>query len=172
MIKDLNIKFEEGVRFLSAHVPPSDENSRKPVLFHSIRVGVYLYENGYAPDIVLAGLLHDTVEGWSTATEQMVREKFGDEVMRLVLASTKDYLIKDSSERTIELIKRCIASGEDALIVKVADTLDSFKWYTTQNNEKELQVCVKTSNAIFEFKPEDFNDKIFVELKKLQNGSI
>jgi len=169
MTKDLNIKFEEGVRFLAAHVPPSDENSRKPVLFHSIRVGVYLYENGYSKDIVLVGLLHDTVEGWTTATEKEVREKFGDEVMRLVLASTKDYSIEDSGERTIELIKRCVESGQDALIVKGADTLDSFKWYTSQNNEKELQTCMKTTNAIFEFKPDNFTDKIFVELKKWQS---
>ncbi len=172
MNKELNIKFEEGVRFLSEYVLVADANSRKPVLFHSIRVGVYLYENSYAQDIVLAGLLHDTVEGWTTATEQMVREKFGDEVMRLVLASTKDYSIEDSEDRTIELIKRCVQNGQDALIVKAADTIDSFKWYVSQNNEMEIQTCIKTTNAILKFKPENFNDKIFDELIKQAKNTI
>lgn len=166
---ELSIKAEEAIRLLSVHVPPSDENSRKPVLFHSVRVGVYLYENGYPQDVVLAGFLHDTVEGWTTATEQIVREAFGGDVMRLILASTKDYSITDSIERTNELIKRCVQNGEDALVVKIADTIDSFKWYSAQNNKDELQVCAKTADAIFRFKPDNFNDKIFEELKRWQN---
>ena len=163
---ELSIKIEEAIRLLSVHVPLSDENSRKPVLFHSVRVGVYLYENGYSDDVVLAGFLHDTVEGWTTATEQVVREAFGDNIMRLILASTKDYSIEDSGDRTIELIKRCVQNGQDALIVKAADTIDSFRWYLGQNNEDEINTCVKTANAIFEVKPDGFDDKIFVELKK------
>lgn len=166
---ELSIKVEEAIRLLSVHVPLSDEKSRKPVLFHSIRVGVYLYENGYSQDVVLAGFLHDTVEGWTTATEQIVKEAFGDNVMRLVLASTKNYAIKDATERTDELIKRCIQNGEDALIVKAADTLDSYKWYHSQDNKDELQVCLRTTDAIFTHKPDNFHDKIFDELKKLQD---
>ena len=68
MSKLLNVKFEKAVRLLVEHFPPSDESSRKPVLFHDIRVGVYLYEHGYSEDIVLAGLLHDAIE-WLSATE-------------------------------------------------------------------------------------------------------
>lgn len=166
---ELSIKVEEAIRLLSVHVPPSDKNSRKPVLFHSIRVGVYLYENGYSQDVVLAGFLHDTVEGWTTATEQVVRDAFGDNVMRLVLASTKDYSIKDSTERTIELIKRCVQNGQDALIVKAADTIDSFKWYLGQNNEDELNTCMKTADAVLGFKPDGFDDKIFLDLKNWLN---
>lgn len=132
-------------------------------------MGIYLYENGYSEDVVLAGFLHDTVEGWTTATEQVVRDAFDDNVMRLVLASTKDYSIKDSAERTIELIKRCVQNGQDALIVKTADTIDSFKWYLGRNNEDELNTCVETADAIFEFKLDDFNDKIFLDLKNWLN---
>jgi (p)ppGpp synthase/HD superfamily hydrolase len=59
MSKKLSVEFERAVRFLAEHMPPSDENSRKPIMFHDIRVGVYLYENDYPQDIVLAGVLHD-----------------------------------------------------------------------------------------------------------------
>ncbi len=168
MSKELNILFEEAVRLLVEHMPISQDDSRKPILFHDIRVGVYLYEHGYAQDIVLAGVLHDALE-WSGMTEQMLQETFGDNVVRLVLASTKDDSIEDKIEKTNELIKRCIQNGQDALIVKVADILDSFKWYSSQNNEGELRYCMRNANAIFTFKPDEFEDKIFDELKSWQD---
>ena len=168
MSKSLNIKFEKAVRILSEYMPPSDENSRKPVMFHDIRVGVYLYENGYSEDVVLAGVLHDAIE-WSGAAEQLLRDEFGDNVVRLIFASTKDDTIADKVEKTSELIQRCVQNGQDALIVKTADIIDSFKWYASQNNEDELKNhCLKNANAIFKFKPEDFDDKIFDELRSWQ----
>jgi (p)ppGpp synthase/HD superfamily hydrolase len=169
MSKLLNIEFEKAVRFLTEHMPISNENSRKPVLVHDIRVGVYLYENGYSQNIVLAGILHDAIE-WSNASEDMLRNDFGDNVVKLVLASTKNDLIADKEEKTNELIKRCVQNGQDALIVKTADIIDSFKWYSSQNNEDELKNhCVKNAEAIFKFKPTDFEDKIFDELKNWQS---
>lgn len=160
----LSLKFESAVRLLVEHFPISDENSRKPVLFHDIRVGVYLYEHGYSEDVVLAGLLHDALE-WSSATEQMLKENFGERVVQLVWASTKDDSITDKNEKTRELIQRCVKNGEDALIVKSADILDSFKWYSVQENVDQLKYCMRNANAIFEYKPNDFDDKIFEELK-------
>lgn len=164
MSKSLNIQFEKAVRFLTKYMPLSDKNSRKPILFHDIRVGVYLYENGYAPDVVLAGVLHDAIE-WSEANEQMLREKFGDNVVKLVLANTKDDSIADKEEKTAELIKRCAQNGQDALIIKAADIIDSFKWYSSQDDKGELQYCMRNANAIFKYKPDDFDDKIFDELR-------
>lgn len=168
MTKLLNLKFEKAVRMLAEHTPLSDESSRKPILFHDIRVGVYLYEKGYSENIVMAGILHDAIE-WTKISEKMLRNEFGDEILGLVLASTKDDSIADKEEKTNELIKRCIDNGEDALIVKAADILDSFKWYSSQNNKDELQYCMRNANAIFKFKPDNFNDKIFGKLKIWQN---
>lgn len=163
----LDIEFEKAVRMLAESMPVSDEDTRKPKLAHDIRVGVYLYENGYSQDIVLAGLLHDALE-FTDLSEETIRAEFGDEVLRLVKASTKDDTITDGKEKTIELIKRCISNGEDALIVKAADILDSFKFYSAVDDKKELDYCMRNANAIFEFKPENFNDKVFNELKQLQ----
>src|SRR3989339_1213957 len=167
MTKSLNLKFEKAVRLLVEYMPPSDTDSRKPILFHDIRVGVYLYENGYSENIVLAGVLHDAIE-WSKVKEEMLGNEFGGEIAKLVLANTKDNSITDKEEKTIELIKRCIQNGQDALVVKAADILDSFKWYSNQDNKNELQHCMRNANAIFKFKPTDFNDKIFDELKSWQ----
>lgn len=163
MTKSLNVKFENGIRFLVRHFPISDENSRKPVLFHDIRVGVYLYNHGYSEDVVLAGLLHDAIE-WSGATKETVRDEFGENVLRLVLANTKDDTIEDKHGKTAELIRRCVQNGQDALIVKTADILDSFGWYAGQDNKGELGYCMRNANAIFKYKESGFDDPIFEEL--------
>lgn len=164
MIKSTNIKFEEAVRLLTEYMALSDEKSRKPVLFHSIRVGTYLYENNYSQDIVLAGILHDALE-WSGINEQVLRDRFGDNVTRLVLANTKDDSIKDSSEKIVELTNRCIRNGEDALIVKTVDIIDSFKFYSKVDNTDELMYCVKNGKTILKFKPDNYTDPVFDILK-------
>lgn len=95
----------------------------------------------------------------------MLRDEFGDNIVKLILASTKDDSIIDKHEKTNELIKRCIINDQDTLIIKTADILDSFKWYSSQNNKGELDYCIRNANAIFKFKPDDFDDKIFNNLK-------
>lgn len=166
-IKKLNIEFEKAVRLMVQHMPVSTETTRKPKLAHGIRVGTYLYENGYSRDMVLAGLLHDMFE-MTEVSEELIDTEFGDEVLRLMKSSTKDDTITDGEEKIIELIKRAIANDEEALIIKAADILDSFKFYTAVNNQGELGYCMRHANAIFEHKPDTFQDKIFSVLKQWQ----
>ncbi len=94
----------------------------------------------------------------------MVRDEFGATALRLVLANTKDDTIEDKYEKTDELIRRCVKNGQDALIIKTADILDSFKWYASQDNQGELGYCMRNANAIFRYKESDFVDPIFDEL--------
>ncbi len=165
---NINLKFEQGIRFLVKYFPESTELSRKPVLFHDIRVGVYLYEQGYSEDIVLGGLLHDTIE-WSKANEELLGKEFGDTILNLVLSTTKDDSIKDKYEKANALVQRCINGGVEALIIKAADIIDSFKWYSSQNNAEGLEHCVRIADAIIKYKPAEFNDKIFSEVSNWLN---
>lgn len=159
----LNLDFEKAIRMLSKFMPEPKEDSRKPVLFHDIRVGVYLYENGYSSDIVLSGVLHDALE-FSEISEEMLRVDFGEKILEIVKANSKDRTIEDSDKRIEENIQRCAKSGEEALIVKTADIVDSFKHYTATQNENELEYCRKTMKMIKKHKPENFNDPIFKKI--------
>lgn len=168
----LDIEFENAVRLLVEHMPPSEEGSRKPILFHDIRVGTHLYRKGYSRNIVLAGVLHDAIE-WSDITEELLRDGFEENILRIVLANSKDRSIKDSDKRIDDMIERCVAEGEGALIVKAADTIDSFEYYTKTGNKKELSGhCMKTTEAIFQHLPADFHDPIFEELRKWKDKTI
>jgi hypothetical protein len=98
----------------------------------------------------------------------MLRDQFGEKILALVLANTKDDSIPDKHEKTDELICRCVQYGQEALIIKSADILDSFKWYSEQENISQLKYCMRNANAIFKYKKNDFNDKIFAELEVWQ----
>lgn len=165
MSKALDIEIEKAVRLLAGYLPVSDENSRKPILVHDIRVGLYLYVNNYSRDAIIAGILHDVLE-FSDIGEQKLKDKFGKNVVDLIKACTKKKSIEDDNERIDELILRCSREGKDALIVKTADILDSFKYYTRENNLVELEYCRKNAEAIFKYMPGGFEDKIFDELGK------
>ncbi len=127
-----------------------------------------MYEKGYSRDMVLAGVLHDILED-TEVTEKELTDGFGDTVLRLVRACTKDDSISDEPSRTEELIKRCAENGEDALVVKAVDILDSFKYYTEENNMDEVQYCMRNANAILQRKPENSTDSIFTELEAWQS---
>ena len=168
MLKLLNIEFEKIIRLLAKHFPISNGGTRKPVLSHALRDGVYLYERSYSREVILAGLLHDTLEFSKIKRSTLVKE-FGSKVAELVQASTKDDSITDKQEKTTELIKRCAKTGQDALIVKAADIIDNFKYYSKESNGEQLQYCLRNANAILKYKPTAFKDKIFIELKDWQN---
>lgn len=165
MKKSLDIEFEKARQFIEKYFPKPKEGERKPVLSHSIRVGTYLLERNYSRDIVLAGLFHDALE-FSEITQQLIKEEFGENVAKLVKACTKDRSIKNSDERIEELAKRAAEVGKDALIVRAADTIDSFKCYTETGNQPELEYCRKNAEAIAKYKPADIDDPIFGELNK------
>lgn len=168
MIKELNIEFEKAIRLLAKYAPVSNKKSRKPLLPHDIRVGVYLYENGYSKNVIISGILHDAIE-FTKISKQVILNQFGGKVLRFILANTKDDSIIDKEEKTNELIKRCVKNGQDALIVKSADIIDSFKFYSKVNNKAELEYCIRNAKAILKYKPEKYNDKIFKELKTWLN---
>ncbi len=99
-------------------------NNPKPVVLHSIRVALYLYDQGYGRDIVVAAVLHDLLEDSDTTPQQIERE-FGPEVARLVAANSFDRDIADEEERDREMLARCGENGRAAILIKAADILDN-----------------------------------------------
>lgn len=161
-MKSIESYFEKAVRMLCEYMPSDDELS-KPTLFHSIRTGIYLYERDYGQDIVLAGLLHDIIED-TNLTEQQIKDDFGKTVLEIILANSKDKTIKDQTDRINELVKRCIKNGEEALIVKAADVIDNFRYFTKIKNPEGINYCIRNAKTILDNKPVNFQDKIFEEL--------
>jgi len=96
----------------------------KPVIMHSLRVGLYLYGLDYSKETVIAGILHDTLEA-SNLKPIEIEKPFGREVTALVEANTNDESIQDKTGRYHDTFRRCMERGEDALSIKAADLLDN-----------------------------------------------
>ncbi len=116
----------------------------KPLVLHSTRVGMCLYNYGYGHDVVLAGVLHDLIEDTTLSAED-IRREFGEEIFRLIEANTFDPAIADRLERAREMYSRCFAVGRDALLIKVADTLDnsrSFHLIEDEGTRRYMLTCI------------------------------
>ncbi len=156
-------EFEDAIRFLTNNMPAA-EDLEKPTLFHSLRVGVYLYTNNYSREICIAGLLHDLIED-SEVDEKEIEEDFGREAALLVQANSKNKELENVYE---DLISRCIKTGESALIVKAADILDNYNYYIRINNAGGLDYVKMISSILLKEKPDEFKDPIFEELKLIK----
>jgi len=120
-------QIEEAIKFLVFAIHESGKNP-KPVILHSIRVGLHLYNLGYDKDIVIAAILHDIVEDTNVRIEE-VETKFGQRIAELVEANSFDENIEDETERCQEKFEHCRKLGKDALIVKAADFFDNLDYY-------------------------------------------
>ncbi len=159
---------ENAIRFLVPRFPDARELI-KPTAFHSIRVGTYLYENWYSEVICLAWFLHDTLEDTKT-TEQEIEEMYGKEVLKIVLANTKNMDITDKDARREDLIARCLWTQE-ALIVKCADIMDNYKYRTRHEHRTEIEDAQNLARIIKNNIPPLFSDKIFWEFFALVLGN-
>ncbi len=155
--------YERAIRLLSTYMPP--ENT-KPVLLLSIRVGIYLLENKYSEDIVLAGFLHDILEDTNIAPVE-IQNIFGKNVLELITANTKNTSIVDKTERRKELIKRCVKLGQDSAIIKAADILDNYQYYKGIGDATGIEYCQSNASLVKKYMLTTFNDPIFETLNSI-----
>lgn len=162
--KELGFECEKAINFLGKYM--INDGWKKPALFHSIRVGAHLFEQGYERDVVISGFLHDVLEDGTDISEDLLSTEFGDDVLKIVRANSKDQNIKDKQEKKEDLISRCIEAGENTSIVKAGDILDNFFYYEMTKNEDELlHHCVPHAELLLKKLPKDFTDDIFGQLK-------
>lgn len=154
--------FEKAVLEFVKYFP--EETQRKPFFYHSIRVWVFLWNQGYSEEIQIAGLLHDTLEDTSIS-ENTIENLFWKNVAWIVKANSKNHSLP--KEEILEnIVKRCSDYGIDAMIVKVADVYDNFLFYKKINNIPEIERCKKLANLILKYK-QNYDDKIFKFLEEI-----
>jgi (p)ppGpp synthase/HD superfamily hydrolase len=110
------------------------KGTRLPYLTHPANVAIILTRYGCDEQTVVAGILHDVVEGCisQTATAEMLRqrigEKFGTDVLETVLAVASRRVDDDGvelsgDERRDDYVERLAAASESARWVCAADKL-------------------------------------------------
>ncbi len=97
--------------------------------------------------IIAAGLLHDSIED-GVATEESIRQEFGDEVLFLVNGVTKLGKVKyRGAERHIESLRKfLVAMAQDirVLIIKLADRLHNMRTLEYVRPDKQKRIALET----------------------------
>ena len=109
-----------------AHREHYRKGTRIPYIAHLISVAKILIEYDCAEEIIVAGLLHDTVEDTSVTFED-IRKSFGETVASLVNAASepdKSDTWENRKKHTIEYLK---TAPMDVLLLSCADKLDNIR---------------------------------------------
>jgi (p)ppGpp synthase/HD superfamily hydrolase len=110
-----------------------------PYIAHPFNVGVILAKEGFSDEVIVAGILHDTVEDIEEITIADIRHEFGDRVAAIVEGCSepdKSLPWRDRKEHTIKYLK---TAPFEVLCVTCADKLDNItsiaRDYSTHGDE-------------------------------------
>lgn len=95
---------------------------------HPLTAGLILAQAGADEDVVIAGILHDTIEDSieeKKVTKQMLEERFGERVAELVDSVSEKDKGLSWEERKEAALEEIGAFSHDSLLVKSADVLSN-----------------------------------------------
>ena len=97
--------------------------SAEPYVNHLTEVALLLAEasGGTDPELVMAGLLHDTIEDTETTREELV-EVFGEDVAGLVAEVTDDTTLPREERKRIQ-VRTAPSKSARARMIKIADKI-------------------------------------------------
>ncbi|MBN2531579.1 MAG: HD domain-containing protein [Spirochaetales bacterium] len=107
-----------------AHKGQFRKGTRIPYIFHPVNVAQRLLEHNYPDDLVIAGLLHDTIED-TPVTADDIRKKFGDAIADLVIGASEKNRKETWENRKKETLEKLKTAPHDLLILSCADKLDN-----------------------------------------------
>jgi len=121
--------------------------SGEPYFIHVYETAKILAELKMDTPTIVAGFLHDSIED-GVATEDCIRNEFGDEVLFLINGVTKLGKVKyHGAERHIESLRKFIvASAQDVrvLIIKLADRLHNMRTISFVRPDKQKRISLET----------------------------
>lgn len=161
--RKIDREMERAIIILTEYVKKKCRNP-KPLILHSIRVGLKLLELKQPKEVVIAGILHDLVED-TDCTIGQIRKVFGIKVARLVSGVSQEK-IKDYKKRWAILMEKIKKEGKSAMILKLVDMNENLNYIPLVKNREELrQIRWKNNFAMDQLKPYLGNLKIFRECR-------
>ena len=178
-------KILHAIRFATeAHKNQKRKGKETSYIVHPLSVGLLLAKSGAKEDIVIAGILHDTIED-TDVTYGDITEKFSKEIADMVNDVTEQDKSLPWAERKRLALEHVSKMSNDSLLVKTADVLhnmsDQLEDYKTEGDamfsrfnagkEAQLERYTKLVSILKEKSKENplMNDleNIFSELQKL-----
>lgn len=117
-----------------AHKNQLRKSKTVPYIVHLFETAIILAKNGASDEVVVAGILHDTLEDTAT-TKQDLLEAFGEKITSLVCASSENKTLswEERKQETIDFIKN--EATQEELMVLCADKIANARsLYIDQQN--------------------------------------
>jgi GTP pyrophosphokinase len=122
--------------------------SGEPFITHPVIVSKMLFDMGFDTDVIMAGLLHDTVEDTGITLSDL-RGEFGNEVANLVDGVTKISMIRSENikQRQAENIRKMLLSMVNdirIILIKLADKIHNMRTLEFLDRERALRIARET----------------------------
>jgi GTP pyrophosphokinase len=127
--------------------------SGEPYLSHPLEVASILTDMNLDVVSIAAGILHDVIEDTS-ATEEDIKEMFGQDVLNIVSGVTKlsKLPFRSSQARQAESIRKMILAMADdirVILIKLADRLHNMRTLQFHNNEQKKKKIAQETLDIY-----------------------
>ncbi len=167
----------EAIRFATdAHSGQKRKGKETSYIMHPLSVGLLLANSGAEEDVVIAGILHDTIEDTEVTYEEIV-EKFGKRVADIVNDVTEQDRSLSWVERKQAALDHVKSMSEDSVLVKTADVLHNMsdqiadykkegdKIFLKFNAGKEAQL-ERYNKLVSALKSRNINNPLLPDLEK------
>lgn len=119
-------RIEEAIELAAlAHNGQLRKGTNTPYITHPFAVGLMLMDTGCSESVVIAGILHDTVED-TDLTLECIRINFGDKVAEIVDGCSENKSLKWTARKT-ERIEALKSASIEVCIVTCADKLHNLR---------------------------------------------
>lgn len=125
-------KIQKAIKFSIKTHEVYQKQKRKgkdiPYIVHPLTAGLILASVGASEDVIIAGILHDTIEDSVSerkVTKKMLVERFGEKVADLVESVTEKNKELPWEERKKEALMHIKKFSHDSLLVKSADIISN-----------------------------------------------
>ncbi|MCH5351748.1 MAG: bifunctional (p)ppGpp synthetase/guanosine-3',5'-bis(diphosphate) 3'-pyrophosphohydrolase [Clostridiales bacterium] len=120
------ILLHKAIEFAAVkHRNQTRKSTATPYIVHPIEVMLFLQESGCSPEVIAAGVLHDTLEDTETTLEEL-KENFGETVAAIVASESEDKS-KSWQERKQTTIDHLKTASDDTVMVCLADKLSNMQ---------------------------------------------
>jgi GTP pyrophosphokinase len=122
--------------------------SMEPYIIHPLEVAKILAEHKAPTSVLIAGLLHDSIED-TDADEKIIKKEFGADIAELVTQLTHLQNIDFSSEEEgqVENLRKLLlamASDMRVVLIKIADRLHNMRTLSHLSTEKQKKIALET----------------------------
>lgn len=161
-------KIQKAINFaISVHQGQFRKGKNVPYIIHPLSVGLILAKAGAPEDIIIAGILHDTIEDspkTNKITKEQIQKEFSGHVSEMVNDVTEQNKNLPWQERKQLALEHVQRMKKNSLLVKSADVLHNM---TDQINDYEVEgdKMFKRFNATKEKQKTRYTNLI-TELKK------